>query len=101
MRVTVFLSEKLDIQITEQVKHLLICLRERPQSVKEAMKNLGLNHRPTFIYDYLKPAMSLGFAEMTEPDSPNSPKQKYRLTGKGKAFLSLKNEDINHGRFEQ
>ncbi|OQA54420.1 MAG: hypothetical protein BWY45_02589 [Euryarchaeota archaeon ADurb.Bin294] len=59
-------------------------------SVKEAMKCLGLNHRPTFMYDYLKPAIDAGYAEMTQPDSPKSPTQKYRLTRKGKSVLSTK-----------
>jgi predicted transcriptional regulator len=38
---------------------------------------------------------------MTIPDKPKSKNQKYKLTAKGRAFVSLKNEDINHGRSEQ
>jgi ATP-dependent DNA helicase RecG len=52
------------------------------------MSGIGLNHRPTFMYDYLKPAMDGGFVEMTQPDSPKSPKQKYRLTRRGKAVFN-------------
>jgi len=52
------------------------------------MKCIGLNHRPTFIYDYLQPAIQAGFVEMTQPDSPKSPTQKYRLIAKGKAILA-------------
>lgn len=55
---------------------------------REAMKCIGLNHRPTFIYDYLQPAIQAGFVEMTQPDSPKSPTQKYRLIAKGKAILA-------------
>jgi ATP-dependent DNA helicase RecG len=40
------------------------------------------------MYDYLKPAMDGGFVEMTDPDSPKSPKQKYRLTRQGKEIFS-------------
>jgi ATP-dependent DNA helicase RecG len=40
------------------------------------------------MYDYLKPAMDGGFVEMTDPDSPKSPKQKYRLTRRGKEIFS-------------
>ena len=44
------------------------------------MRLLGLKHRPTFLYDYLKPALEQGFIEMTIPDKPTSILQKYRLT---------------------
>ena len=95
IRVTVYLAENIEVkssgkvteQVTPQVKRLLSCLKEKPLSVKGAMEVLGLNHRPTFVYDYLKPATDDGFVEMTQPDSPKSPTQKYRLTKKGKALL--------------
>lgn len=74
-------------QVTEQVKRLLICLEERPFGTKDAMQCLGLSHRPTFLYDYLKPAIQAGFVQMTQPDSPKSPTQKYRLTEMGKRRL--------------
>ena len=51
------------------------------------MRILELNHRPTFLYDYLQPALLLKVVEMTQPDSPKSPTQKYRLTAKGKQQL--------------
>jgi len=49
------------------------------------MQALGLRHRPTFLYDYLQPALNAGLVEMTQPESPKSPTQKYRLTAKGKS----------------
>ncbi len=51
------------------------------------MQCLDLSHRPTFLYDYLKPAIQAGLVEMTQPDSPKSPTQKYRLTEKGNEIL--------------
>jgi hypothetical protein len=56
--------------------------------MKEIMSVLRLHHRPTFMYDSLKPGIEGGFIEMTQPDSPNSPKQKYRLTRRGKRVYS-------------
>ena len=53
---------------------LLICLKGRPSGARDAMQCLGLNHRPTFLYDYLRPAIQAGFVQMTHPDSPRSPK---------------------------
>jgi predicted transcriptional regulator len=35
----------------------------------------------------IAPALRLAFIENTAPASPHSPKQKYRLTEKGRAFL--------------
>ena len=94
VRVTIFFAESHQIQVTEQVTEqvtrLVHYLKDSDLSVKEMMSGLGLNHRPTFMYDYLKPAIERGFVEMTQPDSPKSPKQKYRLTRRGKAELSEK-----------
>ena len=75
-------SEQVTEQVTEQVKRLLKSLDDR-MSIKILMDKLNLKHRPTFLYDYLQPAMDMGFIEMTQPDSPKSPTQKYRLTAKG------------------
>lgn len=47
-------------------------------TVKEMMAVLGLKHRPYFIEKYLSPAIDLGLVEMTQPNSPKSPTQKYR-----------------------
>lgn len=45
---------------------------------------LKLGGRRNFLEKYLTPAIDLGFVEMTQPNSPRSPTQKYRLTAKGK-----------------
>ena len=49
------------------------------------MKAVGLKDRVTFARNYLEPALAGAFIEMTQPDSPTSPTQKYRLTEKGKS----------------
>ena len=49
----------------------------------EMMMALKLGGRRNFLEKYLSPAIELGFVEMTQPDSPRSPTQKYRLTSKG------------------
>ena len=69
-------------QVTEQVVRFLACLKDGPLSARDAMKCLQLIHRPTFVYDYLQPALEAGLVEMTQPNSPKSPSQKYRLTVK-------------------
>lgn len=64
---------------TEQVKRLVECLKSCPLSTKEILQELGLKHRPTLMSDYIKPALALGLIEMTQPDSPKSPTQKYKV----------------------
>ena len=54
-------------------------------SVLEMMMALKLGGRRNFLEKYLTPATELGLVEMTQPNSPRSPTQKYRLTPKGLA----------------
>lgn len=76
-------SEQVGEQVTEQVARLLQALGEEARNGRQIMDSLGLRHRPTFLYDYLQPALAAGWIEMTDPGSPKSPVQKYRLTRKG------------------
>ena len=59
------------------------------------MQRVGISSRPTFVYDYLQPAIQVSLVEMTQPDSPKSPTQKYRLTSKGRAFLTREKKGEN------
>ena len=77
-------------QVTEQVIRLLEAVAKEPLSTKALLEVLSLNHRPTFIQNYLQPALESGAVEMTQPDSPRSPTQKYRLTDLGKRMLAHK-----------
>ena len=52
------------------------------------MQSMKLNNRENFSLTYLKPALEPGLIEMTQPDSPRSPTQEYRLTDKGKQWLA-------------
>lgn len=80
-------TEQATEQVTEQVASLTRILADKEMSIKEILEALSLKHRPTLLYDYIQPAMKLGIVEQTQPESPKSPKQKYRLTGKGKTMI--------------
>lgn len=69
--------------VTEQVERLIGVIGEGAFASKELMAALGLNHRPTFLYTYLQPAIKAGLIEMTRPETPRARNQKYRLTQKG------------------
>ena len=47
-------------------------------SVREMMAALGFASRDKFLKNYLSPALKSGLIEMTQPDSPKSPTQRYR-----------------------
>ena len=80
-------------QVTDQVKALIL-LMENEYSRSELMGLLQLKHGQTFRGNYLNPALTDVLIEMTQPDSPKSPTQKYRLTAKGKALKAqLKNKN--------
>ncbi|WP_416395604.1 Fic family protein [Allohahella sp. A8] len=83
-------AEQVAEQVTEQVQRLLQALTEEPLSTKSLLEILSLNHRPTFLQNYLQPALAAHVVEMTQPDSPRSPTQKYRLTDSGRKILALK-----------
>ena len=70
-------------QVTEQVVSLIEAMNSGEYSRAEIMELIGVKHRPTFLYNYLQPAIELGIIELTIPDKPNSSKQKYKLTKKG------------------
>ena len=62
----------------------LIEALEGEMSRAKVMKAIGIKDRVTFSDYYLAPALKFGLVEMTQPNSPRSPTQKYRLTAKGK-----------------
>ena len=57
-------------------------------SIKEIMSKIELKHRPTFMENYLNPAIENGFVRLLYPDSPRHPRQKYLLTVKGMMLLN-------------
>jgi ATP-dependent DNA helicase RecG len=75
-------------QSSDPIQRLLIALLHGGQSSSGLRNTLRIKHRPTFRQNYLHPAMQAGLIEPTIPDKPNSRLQKYRLTEKGRNWLS-------------
>ena len=73
-------------EVTTQVKDLLLELKGE-MSVDEMRQRVHIADREDFRKRYLAPALAAGYIEMTQPNSPRSPTQKYRLTDKGKTVL--------------
>ena len=80
-----YVSDQVNDGVTDQVKALIKVLTNQPaMTTSGLMEQLGLKHRPTFRKNYLNPALQKNWIEMTQPDKPQSPTQKYRLTALGK-----------------
>ncbi len=82
-------------QVTPQVKDLILAINGELNR-NELQKILKLTDREYFRKTYLVPALDLALIEMTQPNSPNSPTQKYRLTEKGANLKKqIKNKQEN------
>lgn len=80
-------SDQATDQVSDQVKRLLLVLNHNELSTQELLNLLQLRHLPSFRKNYLHPALDSSLLEMTQPESPRSPTQKYRLTEKGFKLL--------------
>lgn len=75
-------------QLTEQVRSLLLAIGHEQYTLKQLMERTGLKHRPTFLNNYINPAIKSGILKLQYPEKPNHPRQKYLLTVKGLAILN-------------
>lgn len=80
-------TDQVGDQVTDQVASLIRAIGRGEMGSNDLMQTLGLSHRPTFRGNYLNPALEDEWIERTQPDSPRSPTQRYRLTGKGRRWL--------------
>ena len=77
-------TDQVSDQVSDQVKRLIKAVGRGERSSAELMKSLQLAHAPTFRKNHLTPALEDSWIERTQPDSPRSPTQRYRLTLKGR-----------------
>ena len=80
-------TDQVGVQVSDQVRSLLGILIRGEKTATGLMQALALRHAPSFRKNYLIPALKAGFAERTQPDSPRSPTQRYRLTPLGRSVL--------------
>jgi Fic family protein len=75
--------------VSDPVGKLLSALHDNgPLKISDLMTEVGLAHKATFRANYLRPALAADLIEMTNPESPSSPAQKYRLTQHGKRIAA-------------
>lgn len=80
------LSDQVSDQVSGQVMALMNTIGSGESRSNELMQALRLSHRATFRKNYLNPALEGGWIERTQPGSPRSPTQGYRLTDKGHSW---------------
>ncbi len=68
-----------------QIVVLEFCVE--PKSAHEIMKHLDLTYQTKNLKTYIKDLVSYGYLQLTIPDSPYNPAQKYFTTEKGKAQI--------------
>ena len=86
-------TDQVGDHVTDQVARLIKKIEKSEKSAGDLMKALGLSHRATFRKNYLKPALEEGLIELTQPNAPRSPTQRYRLTDKGRRWCQGKKGD--------
>ncbi len=69
-----------------RISSLLAAVGDEEVSARELMDRLEFKHRPTFMSNYMEPAIEGGFIERT-CDKPTSRNQRYKATEKGSALI--------------
>jgi ATP-dependent DNA helicase RecG len=67
----------------------LLAFAESARPIKELMSLMVWKNRSKFRAKYVTPLIELDLLRMTIPDKPNSSKQQYHLTKKGRKILEL------------
>jgi ATP-dependent DNA helicase RecG len=80
------------IDVPMEVKRV-IYIMSGDMKRKEMQNALSLKNDDHFRLAYLLPALAEGVIEMTQPDSPKSPTQRYRLTAKGRYYLQTNKDN--------
>lgn len=75
-------TEEASGQVSEEVRRVILVIDDEMKRA-EIQHTLQLKHDDYFRTHYIIPALESEVIEMTHPDSPNHPKQRYRLTAKG------------------
>ena len=80
--------------------HVAAVLREArsPASRDDLLTSAGLKDRVHFLRAYLQPLLDAGWLEMTIPDKPRSPKQRYKTTPAGIAALEESSQQDGDSR---
>ena len=75
-----------------KISAVIVALSQQTCSITDLMEQTGEKNKNRFRQNVLRPLVDAGLIELTIPDSPNSPKQKYALTEKGKRLFKVEGQ---------
>jgi len=75
------------VPVTAEAAAQVILFCREPRKAREIMGHLGMKHWQTFLQNYLTPLLQSGLIEMTVPEKPTSPKQRYRWGEAGRKIM--------------
>lgn len=78
---------KLEKEYYASAIRILACVTKGSQAFKSLMQLTGETNRGRFKNNIMRHIFDAGLIEPTNTDNPNSPKQKYALTDKGKELM--------------
>lgn len=80
--------------LTKKVWYLIgvLSLCAEPIKLSQILDIFDYRNEKSFRDNYIKPLRELGYIEMTVPEKPTDPDNKYVLTLQGKAFLTGQNQ---------
>ncbi|MCL2090893.1 MAG: hypothetical protein FWH11_06685 [Micrococcales bacterium] len=61
---------------------------ESPRSTAELLSSIGISVHSANVRRHIAPLLESGLLELTQPDHPRSPTQKYRITQAGRRALT-------------
>ena len=70
--------DRVPYRLLEPIQKNIIQYCSVPRSAREILEHINYKYHPDAIAKMIKPLLSMGYLELTIPDRPNSPKQKYR-----------------------
>lgn len=80
-------SDQVYDQVFIMMGKILLFVRKEPQKRSDLLKHIGLSNHNDNVKKYIEPLESAELISKTLPDKPQSPKQRYILTERGKAIL--------------
>ena len=60
---------------------------KEPQSRRDILSHIGVIYHSKNYTRFIEPLIEMGLLELTIPDKPKSPNQKFKLTDKGNNFI--------------
>ena len=67
------------LQASDRVQTLILVLGQNYYTLAELMQFMNLTYRAIFQKNYLNSKIEIGLMELTIPDKPKIPKQRYKL----------------------